>query len=854
MSMFPPRTLVSLCIAALTSIAVGAPIDYSKTPKDPGVINKEQILYWLVERGELSATATEDERKEAVRKYTANARYFSMDPFQLSSAERQKKRDLRKAKSATLKSAVKTVKVLGVLIDFPDLPNDNNRLTANSTRMYYPSYPVSHYQNMLFSTTGFTGPANQNLMSGYQYYLEESGGSLLYTGKMFGWVRADNNANHYGGNDADDDDKNVPALVREAVTKAVAITANSINLNDYDIEDPSDLDNDGNFDEPDGYIDHVSIFHSSIGEEAGGGVLAKDAIWSHRYNVFPAATITDSFGNSKKLSGYTIQPIDAAAGVVVHEFGHDLGLPDEYDTGGSQNGEPIGFWSVMAGGSWAGVLPGSSPTAFSPYAREYFQNTFGGNWVNQTVVELNDLKTQAQTIALVDAVTHNTSVNQIRVNLPRSHVALSAPYEGSFQYYSGKKDMTTSTLNFSATIPNSDAAQLKLKAHWQIEADWDYAVVKVNGNVIAGNHTRATNPLPERVGVVNYISGSSTAIAGAEGSLGWVDLVFNMAAYKNQTVTIEVAYITDQSVLEKGLIIDGISIVDGSTVAYSDNSETAGMATLTNFSRVGATVEGEAQHYWLQLRSHAKHDKGLGDENYSRGVTLWFGDENYSDNKVGDHPGHGYLAVVDADQNLVSSGTRPSDSSAQVQDAAFSRFDQIAATNDLSIAAIMEFDDSKDYSSPNLPQAGVILPVHGLRFLVSAQATNSTTASVNLTAMPLPLVSAFTFTTSERAVQFTNRSTGGTGNKSYLWNFGNNATSTQASPSYTYASDGTFSVVLQVTDSQGVVHSSTQSVTVAATPPPPPPTPPPASSGGGGGGGSMGLALLALGLLARYRK
>ena len=43
--------------------------------------------------------------------------------------------------------------------------------------------------------------------------------------------------------------------------------------------------------------------------------------------------------------------------IVLHEFGHALGLPDLYDTDYSSSG--IGNWGVMSGGSWGGN--GSSP-------------------------------------------------------------------------------------------------------------------------------------------------------------------------------------------------------------------------------------------------------------------------------------------------------------------------------------------------------------------------------------------------------------------------------------------------------------------------------------------------------------
>ena len=37
-------------------------------------------------------------------------------------------------------------------------------------------------------------------------------------------------------------------------------------------------------------------------------------------------------------------------GVFTHEYGHDLGLPDLYDTSGGENG--TGFWTLMSSGSW----------------------------------------------------------------------------------------------------------------------------------------------------------------------------------------------------------------------------------------------------------------------------------------------------------------------------------------------------------------------------------------------------------------------------------------------------------------------------------------------------------------------
>ncbi len=46
--------------------------------------------------------------------------------------------------------------------------------------------------------------------------------------------------------------------------------------------DRYDADSDGNFNEPDGYIDHFQAVHAGEGEEAGASA---DAIWSHRWYV-----------------------------------------------------------------------------------------------------------------------------------------------------------------------------------------------------------------------------------------------------------------------------------------------------------------------------------------------------------------------------------------------------------------------------------------------------------------------------------------------------------------------------------------------------------------------------------------
>ena len=801
------QLLFALSLASLSQSVLAK--SQSNSPTDIGVINKDRILYWLDKRGQLEA---QSDSQAVLTDYIGQggSQIFHRPPTSQAVLNQQRSMSKRMASvSAQQPNEQKnTVKVLVVLVDFPDLPHDQNGLEAADTDMFYADYSTEHYQQMLFATTGYAGPEQQILQTAYQYYQQASGESLAFTGKVYGWVRADNEAKTYGARQGDNNDIDAPSLVHEAVEKAVAKF--NINLADYDLTDLDDRDGDGITNEPDGIIDHVMIFHSSVGEEAGGGLLGTDAIWSHRFYVYDEnnqATVID--GSSTRLFGYTINPIDAGIGVVVHEFGHDLGLPDEYDLTGSNLGEPVASWSVMSGGSWAGAPRGSQPVMFSPYALEYLQNRYQGNWLNQKSITLDEVATNTQQILQHSSGT-STQLNQLKVTLPIALEPFYDAVEGRFQYYSGSGDNIANSMTFTIELPAStQPTYLDLSAYYSIETDYDYAQVLVNGQAMASEYTKDNNPFYMQLG--HYITGSSSAVPGSQQPNSFLRHRFDLSDFAGQSITLSLTYQTDIYTNYFGFVVDDLRISQGNKLVWQDNAELTSMAQLTGFSRVGSYIYSKPQHYYLQLRSYFGIDSGLQVEQYSPGLLLWSANEKYSDNNVPEHLGEGMILVVDADQSSINRGTTnsPANTTIQLRDAAFSIYEQRQGLGDQQLSGITEFDDRNNYSFAPQPVSGVKLTPYGFNFSIVDQAVDNSSIELNL---GYTSESGITVITNDLEASFAINGMALTPTDSFNWQFGDGQSSDELNPSHKFADYGSYTVNFTRTNEQGQQFTESTSV------------------------------------------
>jgi outer membrane protein OmpA-like peptidoglycan-associated protein/opacity protein-like surface antigen len=125
---------------------------------------------------------------------------------------------------------------------------------------------------------------------------------------------------------------------------------------------------------------------------------------------------------------------------------------------------------------------------------------------------------------------------------------------------------------------------------------------------------------------------------------------------------------------------------------------------------------------------------------------------------------------------------------------------------------LTDFTDDKDIVGPDpgeldLPR-GIVEGLLGLTFHFGGGCTPvNATSSADPASGSVPL-----------DVQFTSSVTGGCPDYSYLWDFGDSTTSTDANPKHTYAKDGAYTASLTVKDSKQ--HPALSSVTVTASCPP----------------------------------
>ena len=625
--------------------------------------------------------------------------------------------------------------------------------TEDNSTTWEADYGKAYYDDL------FNGPGE----SMKNFYSAQSSGAYSVDVTTEDWVTVPGNASTYGDNAVEDDggswafiDDTVDAWASSSGRTGAALDDY---LSQFDVWDRYDFDEDGDFDEPDGYIDHFQAVHAGEGEEAGAD---PDAIWSHRWYVNPTTAGAEGptvngtpnlnggaqIGNSSYYVGdYTVEPENGGLGVFAHEYGHDLGLPDFYDTNGGDNG--TSFWTTMSSGSWLGHGGadegiGTHPGSFGPEEKLFL------GWLKYTEV---DKGSGTQSISLspsekqVDGAYQAVKVNLPAVSTTQAEVDIPG---GDYAWWSGRGDQLRNTL--TRDVPAARSVTVTADAWYDIEQGYDFLYAQYS---LDGGDTWTT--------AGRSITGTKTR---------WSGLRFSYRP-DGQASMFRFRYATDGGVNQTGAFLDNIAIkADRET--FTDDVETADPGwTVKGWKRSTGTETVTANRYYLiENRQYVGYDEVLaqGPYNFSEAVTrpnwveffrfqdgmlVWLVDPTAPDNNTSTHPGSGYALPVDATPNSFTydDGTSPTNRR-EPFDATFGLdvidrtclHKQVAADNEAGFTTLetcagdvpqqATFDDTlvdTYYDAAANPQNSVIVAGEGVKATVTGVDPTTRTMVVDLT-------------------------------------------------------------------------------------------------------------------------
>lgn len=256
-----------------------------------------------------------------------------------------------------------------------------------------PTYTQEHFNSFM------NAPGWKNIGSFRDFYKENSYGLLDVETVVSPWITLPGDKFTYNADN-----------VGDMIIYALQQLAPQMDL--------SQFDNDG-----DGILDGLAIIHQGPGAEATGST---SDIWSHSSTLYGIKI------GGVEVRRYTIQPEVFGTtgrisdiGVMTHEFGHNLGSPDFYDSDYGQSGGEYcgtGVWDLLGSGAWNGDY-GDRPAHINMWQKAMF------GWVEPVAL------TESQEIQAMPDATARPAAYRLDTTSPGDYFIIENRQQtGAFNY------------------------------------------------------------------------------------------------------------------------------------------------------------------------------------------------------------------------------------------------------------------------------------------------------------------------------------------------------------------------------------------------------------------------------------
>jgi immune inhibitor A len=499
-----------------------------------------------------------------------------------------------------------------VVIDGPQFneiaqPANNYKAWLDPATSPTGGFTREYFELLMYSTTGDTSLMRPELPNpwdggyGYDfsgvsfrnYFSENSRGLYNLQGEVVE-VSVPEAVSYFGaalcnGNWFDDNFNNRPAYTIAISTAqqintlypgASTATNGDFRWADYDIEDVFDYDNDGNFNEPDGYVDHFFLIQAG---QHDGGINGLFQIWPYSGDVNTTAFGAGPGGNqiggyrvavdaahplgSVWIMNYTVSDEVGGLGVLVHEYLHDLGLPDNYALYDGQAN--TGFWDIMSDGVFGGGLTGMLPIHVSISDKEFL------GWNVPTEIDLAGIADLGAADGADFTIGQQSkppagTIDGLRINLPDQIIPAPVAPFGSYMWWSDKSGDRSDSIARHFTLQAGETATITAQLAYFLEQDYDYFYWEISSTVTGGwiplevfsgttqlttdDNTYSTNP-------------TGNGISGVSPDSTWLQATATITpgAHAGGQVGLRFRYATDPQIQGDGVFLDNISITGSAT-------------------------------------------------------------------------------------------------------------------------------------------------------------------------------------------------------------------------------------------------------------------------------------------------